>query len=86
MSCAWWKYKYEYECISQNDEVVAAGEFIIELPCTIRSSLIVERGISAVFDNDRERLFWYRGDNHLKDIRIKVTNIYTKSVRYFRKE
>ena len=82
---AWGRYKYEYKCISQDDKVVAEGELILELPCTIRSGSIRWKGIMAIFEHDHERLLPYRGVNHLKDIKMRVTNVFTKTSRYFEK-
>lgn len=74
-------FKYEYQCISQSDETVATGEFVLRMHCTIRGSEIVHKGIFGVFDNDRKRLESYRGQNHLKKIKMRVTNMITGSVR-----
>lgn len=76
-------FKYEYRCISQKDEVVAEGEFVIRLTCTIRSPRILTSGIFTMMDFDRESLSSYKGDNHLKKVEMKVTNMITKSTRYF---
>jgi hypothetical protein len=75
-------FKYEYQCISQDDEIVAEGEFVLRMNCAIRSPEIQRRGIFGVFDDNRETLSIYRGYNHLKKIKIKVTNMSTNSVRY----
>lgn len=76
-------FKYEYQCIDQQDNVVSEGEFVIRLTCTIRSPRVRTTGILAIFDDDRETLDSYRGYNHLKKINMKVTNMITKSVRCF---
>ena len=76
-------FKCEYRCIDQKDKVVSEGEFIIKLACTIRNPRIRTTCIFAVFDKDQEALSSYKGYNHLKTIKMKVTNMITKSTRYF---
>lgn len=76
-------FKYEYQCINKNGETVAEGEFILRQNCTIRSPQIIEKGIFAVFENDRDKLLIYSGYNCLKKIKMKITNLNTNSVRYF---
>lgn len=76
-------FKYEYQCISQNDENVAEGEFILQLPYTIRSPHIRTEGMFGMMRHAQDKLSNYKGQNHLKKVKMKVTNMITKSVRYF---
>jgi hypothetical protein len=77
------KFKYEYQCINQQDEVVAAGEFYLMLSVySIRSPDVRTKGIFGLAENRRDIFTYYRGQNHLKKVKMKVTNMSTKSVRY----
>ena len=77
------RFRYDYECISQSDELVANGHFILDLPVySIRSPDVKTKGYFGLIDHERELFKKYRGVNHLKTIRMKATNVFTKSVRY----
>ena len=76
-------FKYEYRCISQENTTIAEGEFILKLACTIKSPRIQTSGIFALMDIEHGRLRHYKGNNHLRKVEMKVTNMFTKSTRYF---
>lgn len=77
------KFHYEYECINHQDEVVASGDFYLNLPVyNIRNKEIAPRGYLKLFELRRDIFEIYRGLNHLKKIKLKVTNTCTKSVRF----
>lgn len=76
-------FKYEYECVNQQDEIVANGEFCLYLPIhNIRNHAVVTRGYFGLFEHERDVFKKYRGSNHCKKIQMKITNMHTKSVRY----
>ena len=77
------KVKYEYECISQSDEVVAKGEFYLNLDSisNIRNPEIVTQGHFGLMRHEREMCSIYRGANHLKEVRLQATNVLTGTTR-----
>lgn len=76
--------KYEYQCIDQKDKIVAEGEFYLNLDygTTIRSPKVREEGYLGLINHERELFSVYRGQNHLKGVALKATNVHTKSSRY----
>ena len=77
------KFHYEYECINRQGDVVASGDFYLNLPVyNIRNKEIAPRGYFKLFELRRDIFDVYRGLNCLKKIKLKVTNMNTKSVRF----
>lgn len=79
------RIRCEYRCVSQKDEVVAQGEFTRDIYDyhIITNPNLQKDCIFAVMHHARFALADYKGDNHLKSIQLKVTNVFTGNVRCF---
>ena len=76
------KIIYEYECINQNDVLVAKGDFTLDLAVySIRSPDVETQGFFGLIDHEHELFSIYSGTNHLKKIHLKAINPYTKKSR-----
>lgn len=74
---------YKYTCINQNDEIVADGEFDLDVEgaCNVRNPKVSEKGHFEMIFRERELFSYYRGANHLKEVRMTATNVITGCIR-----